>query len=1045
MLGEAGFATQSTIIPIFRLMSRDFHSLLLGYNEAMKSTFEERYAKLNSEQKRAVDAIDGPVMVVAGPGTGKTQILTLRIANIIAKTDTSPENILALTFTDSGVNAMRKRLAEMIGSGAYRVGIYTFHSFANEVIKNNPEDFARIIGAESITEVDQIAIIEDIVVASELPLLKPFGDSFYYVRTILQKISDLKREGVSPKEYKKIIDQEEKVFEQDDSKYHDKGKYAGKMKSVYADQEKMIKKNRELAYIYERYQEELEARKMYDFNDMIVELLNALRHKEDLLLRLQEKHQYILVDEHQDTNNAQNKILELLANFHDNPNLFVVGDEKQSIYRFQGASLENFFYFKHLYPTAELVTLKHNYRSTQSILDSAHSLIPGETALLAETSVPSKPISLVSFDSKQQEIVWVAEEIERMIQDGVSAEEIAILYRNNAHAFPLLEILAKKGIQAVVESDQNLFEDEDIVQLLDLARAVQYPDENEALTRLLFGSALSLDPLVVTKLVRSASQKRKKLLIEMMTDEKLLKEEGFSDENRTRIVELGKNILNWKHTAENTNLVEMLEVVMRETGFLNYLLAKDRGVERVETIGVLFDEARSLVLTREGAKLKEFLEYIDRLKTHSITIKKRTGRVREGAVRLMTAHRSKGLEFDYVFITGVNDGTWGNQKKRELLPLLSQVFSLFETVPGEDKTASDDTMEERRLFYVALTRARKHVTLSYALQREDGKEILPSQFIGEIKEELVSFVDTEKFVHSWPEKQIILFNKRIRESVSDDEYKEQMKAFVREKLLSQGLSVSALNNYLKSPWLFFFRNLVRIPSAMNKSLVFGNAVHGALQTFFNSARGEQYPSCEHLIASFKVSLESQDYNEKDFDDLLKKGEGVLRRWYEEYQGSWNLDVRTEFRVSGVSLPEESGQELPLLTGVLDKLEFNDSSRTHVTVVDYKTGKPKTEGEVRGTTKSSHGEYYRQLVFYKLLLKYYQGGALVMDKGVLEFVESDEKGGFRRYEFEINDQEVEELEQEIRRVVAEILSLSFWDEPISEEAEEYRSLVDALKR
>lgn len=1037
--------TRRLIILIFHLMSRDIHNLNLGYNSLMKTKFEERYTMLNHEQKKAVDAIDGPVMVVAGPGTGKTQILTLRIANIISKTDTEPENILALTFTDSGVHAMRKRLAEMIGSSAYRVGIYTFHSFSNDVIQNNPEEFPRIIGSKAITDVDQIAIIESIITSSELPLLKPFGDSFYYVRTILQKISDLKREGVTPYEFKKIIEKEQKLFENDDEKFHTKGKYAGKMKSAYADKEKVIKKNRELVYVYESYQEELAARKMYDFNDMIVEVLQALRTNQDLLLRLQEKHQYILVDEHQDTNNAQNKILELLANFHDNPNLFVVGDEKQSIYRFQGASIENFFYFKHLYPQAELITLKQNYRSTQSILDGAHSLLPGDSELLANTSFESKLISLVSLENTSQELVWLAEKIESLVQEGVDPHEIAILYRNNHHAFPVIDILSKKGIPAVIESDQNLFEDKDIIQFLDILEAVQHAEKNEVLAKILFSDVFSLDTLLVTRLVRAASQKRKRLLIELLCDAKSLKEEGFKDTEQEGFLELGNNLMVWKRGAENELLIETLENIMRESGYLQYLLASPNGTAKVETLGILFDEARSFLLRNEKAKLADFLEYLARLKEHNISIKKKVGRIKEGMVRLMTAHRSKGLEFDYVFIIGVNDGVWGNQTKRELLPLLPEVYTLFEKVKLEELSEiSGDAMEERRVFYVALTRARKHVTISYVLQREDGKEMLPSQFVGEIKQELVTFEDTENFVHAWPEKQLVLFDKRIKESVSGDEYKEQMKAFVKEKLLSQGLSVSALNNYLKSPWLFFFRNLLRIPSSMNKSLVFGNAVHGALQTFFNNARGEKYPTLEFLLGSFTQSLESQDYAEKDFNDLTKKGNAVLTRWYEEYQGTWNLDTQTEFRINAVSIARDE-EELPYLTGVLDKLEFVSSDRTHVVVVDYKTGKPKTEGQIRGTVKDGDGDYYRQLVFYKLLLKYFQGGKMKMDGAVLEFVEPNDKGILKRYEFEIDDEEVEELENTIRKVVSDILNLVFWDEPVSEEAKEYARLVDAVKR
>jgi len=1016
----------------------------------MESTFKERYQILNPEQKKAVDTIDGPVMVVAGPGTGKTQILTLRIANIIDKTDTDPEQVLALTFTESGVNAMRKRLSAMIGSLAYRVNIYTFHSFANDVIQNNPEDFSSIIGARPITDVDQIAHIESIILSEDFETLKPFGDSLYYVRTIRGKISELKREGVTVDEFEQIVLGAEKDFSQIEDLHYESGKHEGKMKGKYKDQEKQLKKNQELLGVYRLYQEILKENKQYDFDDMIVELLRSLRSNPDLLLRLQEEFQYILVDEHQDTNNAQNKILELLANFHDNPNLFVVGDEKQSIFKFQGASLENFFYFKHLYPQAELVTLTQNYRSTQSILDASRSLLSSKVALESNSSEEVKPIDVFEYTNSNQEHVAIAEKIQELIQDGVDAHEIAILYRNNAHAFPLAAILDKKGIVYTIESDQSIFEDSDIKKLLQIARAIDNPDDNEKVAKLLFTDVFDIDPIQATKFIRAASQKRKKLLIDILLDQKEIDAilgKDTKEETREWFVDFANNLSVWKKKSHNTPVVEMLEILVRESGFLQYVLSGDRPTERVETIGLLFDQARSLTSDKKDTLLEDFLKYIDLLETHQINIKKKSARVREGSVRLMTAHKSKGLEFDYVFVAGVNDSVWGNKKRRELLPLLPQVYQLFDTVPsipGLDTSGEADD-EERRLFYVAITRARKHVLISYANEALDGKELLPSQFVGEIDEHLVCLQDTEDFVRSWSEKQMILFNERLSSNVSTEEYKEQMKSFVRDKFMSQGLSVSALNNYLKSPWLYFFRSLVRLPSPMNRYLSYGNAVHGALQEFFDAARGEKYETKEFLIGVFHKHLDKQEVLERDYEDLKKKGEESLDIWFDEYQGSWNLDTRTEFRINGVTIPGIEGSDYDIrLTGVLDKLEFIDGNQNRVSVVDYKTGKPKTEGQVRGTTKDSNGEYYRQLVFYKLLLKYFSEGKIKMQSGVLEFVEPDAKGSFRRYEFEIPDDDVVDLESEIRRVSDEIINLEFWDAPITEDDEEYKDYIEALK-
>src|SRR3989344_2490268 len=352
------------------------HGVIIPYN-AMAMKFDELYKKLNKEQREAVDAIEGPVMVIAGPGTGKTQILTLRIANILRKTDVPLDAILALTFTEAGESAMRKRLVSTIGSPAYRVGIFTFHSFCNDIIKRFPEEFPRIIGSTNVSDIDKIVIIKDLIEKTPLKLLRPYGDTFYYLHPTRQKISELKRENISPNEFSRLAAEKDKELKNVPDLLHKKGAYKGKMKGKYETMQKSIEKNKELLKLYVAYEKVLAERKLYDYEDMILEVIRSLEKKEDFRLRLQEEYQYVLADEHQDANNAQNKLLELLVSFHQNPNLFIVGDEKQAIYRFQGASLENFLYFQKKYKGARVIELVENYRSTQTILDAAYSIMFG--------------------------------------------------------------------------------------------------------------------------------------------------------------------------------------------------------------------------------------------------------------------------------------------------------------------------------------------------------------------------------------------------------------------------------------------------------------------------------------------------------------------------------------------------------------------------------------------------------------------------------------------------------------------------------------------
>jgi DNA helicase-2/ATP-dependent DNA helicase PcrA len=1006
-----------------------------------EKAFLEGYNRLNKAQKQAVDTIDGPVMVVAGPGTGKTQILSLRIANILRETDTDPENILALTFTESGVASMRKRLSEIIGSSAYSVVIKTFHGFANDVIKDNPESFGRIIGSKNITDVNQISLIEEIIIESKLDLLKPFGDTLYYTKAINSAISDLKREGVSVADFEEIVTVAERDFENISDLYHEKGAHKGKMKSAYQDLKKQINKNKELLSVYKSYEEKLVKNKQYDYNDMIMEVLKSLRADGDLLLRLQETHQYILVDEHQDTNNAQNKILELLVNFHESPNIFVVGDEKQSIFKFQGASLENFFYFKHLYKNAKLVTLEENYRSTQKILDSAHSLLAGDKKLKSNKKEEEKNIHFYTLPNDSAENYFLASSIEEKIKDGVNPYEIAVLYKNNKDAFPVADMLSRFGVPYVIESDQDILRDSYVKKLVTIINAVENFGNDDVLAEMLHLDIFEISPIDLVRVIRTARDKRKFDLYDVLADkEKMLSAIPLEDIEKFR--EAYGKLSSWVKSSKNDDLIVCLERIFRESGLL--ALALSHSPEKLETINTFFDEARSLVAGNPVARLSDFYTYIETLKKHSLSIKRKS-KPSSLAVRLMTVHRSKGLEFEYVYITGAYDGHFGNKSKREILKLLPSVYKLVKDQKENDfdYLDGDSDSEERRLFYVALTRAKKEIHISYASFGDEGRERVPSQFISEIDESLIDVEDTDNLKEKISKDKSIFFKEKAR-AVSSADYKEKYKEFVREKFLSQGLSVSALNNYLKSPWLYFYRNLVRLPEAQNKSQIYGTVIHGVLQDFFESLKYEK-PGKEFLLSRFEDRLSRESLRDHDRDDLLDKGHKTLEGWYAENKGKLNADVLTEFRVNGVYLSPEIR-----LTGVLDKLEYIDGSRRRVRVVDYKTGKPKSEKVVRGETKDSNGEYYRQIVFYKLLLELYEDGKFVMDEGALEFVEADEKGKFTKHIFHPTDEEVQNLKSEIIRVSDEILNLKFWDTPcdpkeMGEGNEKYCELVEEIKR
>lgn len=1001
--------------------------MLLGDSK----TFDRLYAKLNNRQKEAVDAIEGPVMVVAGPGTGKTQILTLRIANIRRLTDTSPDAILALTFTESGVASMRKRLTEIIGNDAYQVEITTFHGFCNDIIKRYPNQFPSIIGSTNITEIDQIAILQDCITNNSFKKLKPFGDPLYYIKTIKSAITELKRENISPEAFQAVVKDMRKNYEAITDTTHTSGPHKGKIKSEYIKQQERVEKNEDLGYIYKEYQESMQKNRWYDYSDMIMEVVRALEADEHLRILLQERFSYILVDEHQDTNNAQNTLLKLLCSFDAQPNLFIVGDEKQAIFRFQGASLENFLYFKELYPSARLIVLEDNYRSSQTLLDASHGLArtmnEKTVQLKAQTKHENQLITLCATSHPDVECYIVGTKIKEHIQKKVLPHEIAVLYRDNRDALLISEVFEKMAIPFVIESDRDVLSDVDIQKWITIARAVNCFGEDEALVALLHIDFLNLDPLDVYKLILYGSKNRISLY-ECLKSTEI--HERARIEKSDSLINIYQHLIKWVRLAKNELCVLVCEALMRESGFLAYILASRDAIEKMEKVNGLFDEIKEFSQTHPEGKLADSIKYIDALKTHDVLIKKKNLSVKNGRVRLMTAHKSKGLEFEYVYIINAYDTHWGNKRNKAGVELPESLFSLSSREIKKAE-ANDD---ERRLFYVALTRAKKGACISYAKQSREGRQQLPTQFIQECDHVHIQQEDVSSYEKIFAENRGVLYNQsaRIGAGLKDVE-------FVNELFQKEGLSVTALNNYLSCPWKYFYTNLLRIPKAKTKHQYYGTAVHAAIKDFFEDRNQKVDRNDAWLAKRFDSYLKEQQIHPKDYEEAKEKGMRALIGWWKQYHTIWPAQSRNEFSINGVVLNNSIR-----LTGKIDKIEILKEGSKSVTVVDYKTGKPKSRGEIEGTTKESNGDMKRQLIFYKLLLSLYENGTYYMETGEIDFIEPNERGIFKKESYCIEQDEVEDLKETITRVAKEICSLSFWDARCAEKECEFCALRDALE-
>ena len=999
--------------------------------------FTTAYERLNPEQKKAVDTINGPVMVIAGPGTGKTEVLTMRIANIIEKTTTPPEKILALTFTESGVASMRKRLVELIGNPAYRVTITTFHGFANGVIKSYPGRFPEIIGSSNITDIDEMGILRDLINTLPLKELRPFGDKYYYLKHIQSAINELKKQDIAPTQFTEYVHKEKENIENTEDLYHRNGPHKGKMKGMYQEALEHNARNEELSKMYNEYERSLRAGHRYDYNDMIMYVARALENDENLKITLQEEYDYLLIDEHQDTNGAQNRIIEFLAGSPSeissgkisegktkNPNLFLVGDEKQAIYRFQGASLANFEYFKKRYKDVVLVSLKNNYRSTQTILDAAQELFPDYPELSAQKGYLETPMLLAPLSSPETEYYFIAEKAKELIARGAHPEEIAILYRENRDSAPIARSLQKQNIPVNIESDQDIMDDGDIKKLLRIIRAVQHFGSPVQFFELLHVDFLGISPLDVYKIASFAAKKRMNSY-DIARSETLLTEACI--EEKEKIVNLYGKLANWKRISENSGAGDTFETIVRDSGFLAHILSQPGAIEKIAKLHALFEYLKSLIENKKDYTLRDFFGHLDLLQEHDIAIKSTETLRSPGKIRLMTAHKSKGLEFEYVFIVNAIDGKWGSRRRREHIKLPRQIYRNL--IDIEEKLEKDN--DERNLFYVAITRAKKEIFITWSETNRDGREQLPTQFIQEIRPELVSRCDTEQYEKKFSAHREIEFAPmpQRKPELADKE-------FLNSLFEERGLSVTALNNYLECPWHYFYVNLIRIPEAPNKHLCFGNAIHAALKNFFDKMNDGKDVKKEYLVERFEETLLHEPIEENDFEEALEKGKTALANYYDAYCDSWTRKTVNEMKVDDVML----SQNVKIL-GKIDKLEIIDGK--NVAVTDYKTGKPKSRNFIEGKTKErGSGNYKRQLVFYRLLLD--NGSDYKMSSGEIDFIEPDEKGRQHKESFIITPEEITELTRTVFTATQEIKDLSFWDRTCDDPDCKYCELRKAVR-
>jgi DNA helicase-2/ATP-dependent DNA helicase PcrA len=1038
------------------------------YKEKLEKKFLEEYKKLNEMQQLAVNTIEGPVMVIAGPGTGKTQILASRIGKILIETDALPENILCLTYTDAGVVAMRKRLLNFIGPDAYKVNIYTFHAFCNEVIQENLSLFEKT-SLDAISDLEKIELYKELIDSfpKNHPLKRYRGDVYFEIKNLQELFSNMKKEGWTPAYVNSKIDEylndlptrDEFIYKRKYKEFN-----AGDIKKDRIDEE-IEKKEKLRAAVneFDRFQQLMRKKNRYDFDDMINWVIKAFEENKNLLARYQEQFLYILADEYQDTSGTQNKIIELLINYWDKPNVFVVGDDDQSIYRFQGANIENMLQFADSYKKNLLtVVLKNNYRSTQPILDVSKSLINRNKERLVEKLdglskdlISSKEIIkhlthqpiIKEYETQRQEMIDIVLQTQKIISEGIPPGEIAVIYKENKYGKELADYFRLRNIPYYSKRNLNILElplGKKIVLLLKYLAAehdIPYGGD-EMLFELLHSAWFQIPAIEIAKLSVEVSASKfsdsptsLRKLINDKTNEPA--KDLFSKNIHEGLKRAGSILEKLIHEVPNQTLQHLFGLCIRETGILSQIMQADDKHFQLQVVTGLFDFIKEETRRNPKLELKELITLISLMEKEEITLPLIQVSGNDKGINLLTTHGSKGLEFEYVFLAGCNAGFWEKKRKpsggyklpdtifssKNLLVLQKGSPEEAGNVQKQVSTSGGDlegAEELRRLFYVALTRAEKHLYISYSRLKNDGKEMEPSMFIAELQDE--QHLPVEKIFIS-PEVLSEFSILHFAETAAPEIEKTETE-FVSALLEKFVMNVTALNNYLKCPLEFYFKTLIRIPTGKSEATEFGSSVHYALEQLFRKmqdGKQDKFPSKEIFITDFEwyMHRHRESFTKEQFDRRIEYGQEVLSNYYDAYINTFNKIVAIERNIRNVVVGG-----VPI-KGKLDKLEFDGKS---VNVVDYKTGDPdkaipKTKGP--SDKEPDGGDYWRQAVFYKILVDNYQQKEWKVISTEFDFIEPDKKKKYRREKIIITPADITTVTEQIKLVWQKIQDHDFY--------------------
>lgn len=1084
------------------------------------AAFNKAYGELNASQREAVETTQGPLLVLAGPGTGKTQLLATRVAHIVLKEDILPQNILCLTFTESGETAMRQRLTNIIGQLAYDVTISTYHSFGSELIRRFPEYFA--LADPGIQPIDDLSADQLLrTIFEQLTYDNPLKNAEVYLNEVKSLIGDFKRSLLVPADIRQIAKDNlnfikeasqltsrvlqalvtvnkksptlfKKLLKELARLAPKKADYAGvkplahgfiislervldettesgktapltAWKNKWLAKDKsgdfIVKGNREnqkllaLADIHEEYLRLLKDNHFYDYDDMILRAIAGLVEHQDLKLTLQEQYQYLLLDEFQDTNPAQLRLIQLLTDnpVHEGrPNVMAVGDDDQAIYAFQGANYSNMLTFKQMYQDTKMVSLVENYRSHADILKFSagiakqiesrlHNQIPGtkKTLVSKSTKLPDKAvIQRREFKSDVAQFAWVSSQIAKLIKSGSRPSEIAVLAPEHRYLEPLVSFLSSLAIPLRYEKRENILEDAFVLQLLRMAeltlriRNREHEQADELWPEILNYEFWQLPTDLIWKLSWKAHDQKSEWIHMLLENAKTKNIAQFfirlsqltqSETLETMLDYLAGSLVIPLNKGKSKNF---------SSPYYDFYFGKKARQEKrgqfwhvLTNLTVLRQRLRDYRGNETTLRLQDLQDFVSAHREASIKILNTSPYHEQAdAVQLMTAYKAKGQEFETVFILAAQDEVWGSLARRRQ-NLISLPINL---APIRYAGATND--ERLRLFFVALTRAKHQLYLTNYSSTYTGKPTTRLKFLNEIE-------DSDKIISQLlpGNKEVITIDQEAPDLANLKPYWQQrvmqttnnvdLKNLLQPRLQRYQLSPSHLNNYLDivnaGPEHFFLNVLLRFPRAQSPSSRFGNAIHETLEWVHNYQKLHQkLPSISRITAIFDEYLHIKRLTPQQYKLLLMRGERALRAYMQQRRDSFSAKDEHEFnfRRQGVFVGKAH------LSGKADKLVIDKASRT-ITVIDYKTGKSETKWASTVRLK----KFRQQLYMYKLLVEgsvRFRGYTVV--RGIIEFVEPNEEGEITRLVLDFNEEELDRTRRLIAAVWQHIMHLDFPD-------------------